>query len=91
MSKVIQIGVGHWGVNHKRILSELGVLVETCDINGQEDTTIYDGRTYFDHAVVCTPPNTHYDIVKELLLLRRHVFVEKPLAETADECRELYS
>jgi UDP-N-acetylglucosamine 3-dehydrogenase len=43
----------------------------------------------FDHAVVCTPPRTHYDIVKLLLESGKHVFVEKPLATSSKQCREL--
>ena len=90
MTKVIQIGVGHWGVNHKRILTELGVLEATCDFNGKETFKTLDGiptNVEADHAVVCTPPDTHYELVKMLLEKEKHVFVEKPLAETSEQCR----
>ena len=31
--KVVQIGVGGWGKNHSRILSEFDVLSAVCDAN----------------------------------------------------------
>ena len=31
--KIIQIGIGGWGKNHSRILSEFGVLSAICDMN----------------------------------------------------------
>jgi len=31
--KVVQIGVGGWGKNHSRVLSEFGVLSAVCDAN----------------------------------------------------------
>ena len=33
--KVVQIGVGGWGKNHSRILSEFGVLSAICDRDSQ--------------------------------------------------------
>ena len=33
--KVAQIGVGGWGKNHSRVLSEFGVLSAVCDTNSQ--------------------------------------------------------
>ena len=33
--KVVQIGVGGWGKNHSRVLSEFGVLSAVCDTNSQ--------------------------------------------------------
>lgn len=90
-TRVIQIGVGNWGVNHKRILSELGVLEATVDVNNKEDYRFYSEiiGLDFDHAVVCTLPNDHYHLTKWLLESGKHVFVEKPLAETVDQCSEL--
>ncbi|TPW27629.1 Gfo/Idh/MocA family oxidoreductase [Martelella alba] len=38
---------------------------------------------------ICLPDNMHYDIAKAALLSGKHVFCEKPLAETAAEAREL--
>ena len=33
--KIVQIGVGGWGKNHARILSEAGVLSAVCDIDAK--------------------------------------------------------
>ena len=78
MARVVQIGVGHWGRNHKRILEDMDVLVATVDINGQEDyKRITDVKEKYDHVVICTPPDTHFKLVTQLI--DKHIFVEKPL------------
>lgn len=42
------------------------------------------------HAVViATPINTHYHLAKQALLAGKHVLVEKPLATSAEEVKEL--
>ncbi|MBO6916804.1 MAG: Gfo/Idh/MocA family oxidoreductase [Rhizobiaceae bacterium] len=38
---------------------------------------------------ICLPDNLHYDVAKAALLAGKHVFCEKPLADTAEEAREL--
>lgn len=42
-----------------------------------------------DAVVVATPIRTHHDLVSRFLAAGKHVFVEKPLARTVDECRNL--
>ena len=42
-----------------------------------------------DAVVVATPPNTHYALCKRALLAGKHVLVEKPLAKTSAQAREL--
>lgn len=46
-------------------------------------------ETDFDAAHVLTPPNLHYELVRNLLTHGKHVLVEKPLAETTKECDAL--
>ena len=87
-ARVLQIGVGNWGVHHKRILSEMGVLKGTVDINGEEDYVDIPDVTY-DHVVICTPPDTHYELARKMLIAGKHVFVEKPLAMNSSQCRVL--
>ena len=38
---------------------------------------------------ICLPDNMHYDVAKAALLAGKHVFCEKPLADTAVQAREL--
>lgn len=42
-----------------------------------------------DAVVVATPTSTHYAIAKQALEAGKHVFVEKPLATSSEECRDL--
>src|SRR5690606_23376873 len=43
----------------------------------------------FDAAVVVTPPPTHRPIAGQLLEAGKHVLMEKPLATTIEDAREL--
>lgn len=43
-----------------------------------------------DAVIVTTPTKTHFDICKEALRHKKHVFVEKPLANSVYEYKELY-
>ena len=42
-----------------------------------------------DAVVVATPTSTHHRVVRDCLRAGKHVLAEKPLATTADACREL--
>jgi predicted dehydrogenase len=42
-----------------------------------------------DAVAIATPISTHYPIAREALLAGKHVFVEKPLAQTGREARAL--
>jgi predicted dehydrogenase len=42
-----------------------------------------------DAVVIATPAETHYGLAKESLHAGKHTLVEKPLAMTVDQCREL--
>jgi UDP-2-acetamido-3-amino-2,3-dideoxy-glucuronate N-acetyltransferase len=101
---VALIGAGHWGKNLARVFYELGVLKTICDSSEEtlkRKSTKYPGITtttsYSDiltspdiHAVViATPAEQHYSLAKKSLLADKHVFVEKPLAMTAQEGEEL--
>ena len=46
-------------------------------------------RDLVDAVVIATPTATHYDLTMKALEHDLHVFVEKPLAKTAAECRRL--
>lgn len=53
--------------------------------NWQEAITDPD----IDLIDICLPDNMHYDVAKAALLAGKHVFCEKPLADTAAQAREL--
>jgi predicted dehydrogenase len=42
-----------------------------------------------DLVDICLPDNLHYDVAKAALLAGKHVYCEKPLADTAAQAREL--
>jgi len=42
-----------------------------------------------DAVVIATPIQTHYELGSFLLANGKHVFIEKPLARTEEECRKL--
>ena len=97
--KVVQIGVGGWGKNHTRILSQLGVLVAVCDIDkkrSEEYGEKYSVSSYnsiesllgseeFDAAFVCTPTSTHTAIATQLIEAKKNVFLEKPMTYLSEE------
>lgn len=101
--KIVQIGVGGFGKNHTRILSQLGVLSAICDADSskaKEFGTKYSvnhyssvdsllGSEQFDAAFVCTPTSTHFEIAKMLLQKKKNVFVEKPMTYLSREGEEL--
>ncbi len=101
--KVVQIGVGGWGKNHTRILSQLGVLVAVCDIDkkrSEEYGEKYSVSSYnsiesllgseeFDAAFVCTPTSTHTAIATQLIEAKKNVFLEKPMTYLSEEGDDL--
>ena len=40
-------------------------------------------------VVIATPVSTHYSLAKECLEAGKHVFVEKPLADSSRKCQNL--
>lgn len=101
--RIAQIGVGGFGKNHVRILSQLGVLSALCDTDSNRATEFgakYSVNHYstidsllnsekFDAAFVCTPTSTHFEITKTLLQQKKNVFVEKPMTYLSREGEEL--
>ncbi len=101
--RIVQIGIGGWGKNHVRILSQLGVLVAVCDSDPQKNKQYgqkYSVNSYesldellrteeFDGAFVVTPTSTHMEIVKRLLEAKKHVFVEKPMTYQSKDGQSL--
>jgi len=97
------VGVGHIGREHARIYSHLpGVeLVGLCDIDSQvaqklaqkhgvkSFPTVQALAEEVDAATISTPTNTHHEIAGQLLRLGRHVLIEKPIADSTGQAKEL--
>jgi UDP-2-acetamido-3-amino-2,3-dideoxy-glucuronate N-acetyltransferase len=101
---IVVIGSGYWGKNLVRNFHELGALLGICDIDENtlksfkekypEIRTHTDiGKAFTDPEVkavaIATPAATHYAVVKEALLAKKDVFVEKPIALRYKEGEEL--
>jgi len=100
---VAVIGCGYWGKNLVRNFYDLGALAMVCDLTPQgrdlakelaPRVVIVDNfeqvlSAHVGAVVIATPAETHYDVVKKSLLAGKDVFVEKPLALTYAQGREL--
>ena len=102
--RVGQAGLGYWGPNLARNLAELAELRWLCDVSEDvlseasaphpqaQTTTSFDELLtdpQLDAVVIATPVVTHYELSKQALLAGKHVFVEKPQAQSSAEAEEL--
>ncbi len=97
--KVGVIGAGYWGANLVRVCSELGVLESVCDANEAAIARIAEqypevGLEFdlasllerdIDAVVIAAPAPLHAELALEAIAAGKHVFVEKPLAMSADD------
>lgn len=98
------IGCGYWGKNLARNLDALNVLHLVCDPsehgrntaneiapNVETSTDFNDAiqREGIDAVVIATPAETHFDLASRAMESGRDVFVEKPLALSAEEGEQL--
>jgi len=103
-AKVAVIGCGTWGKNLVRNFHYLGVLHSVCDLDQELLKNIMEeypdisftnsiddvfSNQQIDGVIIATPSHTHYPLVKRALELGKHVYVEKPIATSADEAKEL--
>lgn len=101
--KIGVAGCGHWGKNHVRIFKELGVLWAVVDptAEGRDRAAVLapsaklfsDFNEFLleplDGIVLATPAPTHAQLASEALRAGMDVLVEKPLALTYTEARNL--
>jgi UDP-N-acetylglucosamine 3-dehydrogenase len=99
------LGLGMMGRHHARILQSNPAMrfAGAVDPGGDRFGAVGDGALIFatvdelltapggapDFAIVAVPTEEHLPAVRELAAAGVHVLVEKPLAATADEAREL--
>jgi UDP-N-acetylglucosamine 3-dehydrogenase len=102
---VAVIGTGFWGKNHARVLAELlsTRLICVCDSNLETAKSVGSGlgveytddlqsvltRPDVNAVTICTPTVTHANIATQALRAGKHVFVEKPMTNTASEAQDL--
>jgi UDP-N-acetylglucosamine 3-dehydrogenase len=97
--RVVLLGIGRMGRNHLRLTSEsadfeLVGVVDPGIANRPKGVTFFEDvaslrSVDFDVAIVATPTATHRDVVLELVRMKKHVLVEKPLASTFAQGREV--
>jgi len=97
------VGVGRWGRVHASKYATLqgAELVGVVDIRKERAravATLFGARPYYHHlellgkvdaVSVATPTTTHYQIAKDFLEAGVDVLLEKPMASTLQEAREL--
>lgn len=99
--KVALVGVGRMGKNHLRVLRETqGVeLVAVVDTHAAPPGDLGAipflrsvaelARVDCSTVVVASPTATHFDVASELVAMGKHLLVEKPLASTYAQSKEL--
>jgi len=101
--KLLLIGIGRWGKNHLKTLiklvDELYVVdsdssqLKTCrEFSIPEDHLSDDYRVFIDRVDgvdVVTPADNHLAICRECFDRKKDVFVEKPIALTSQEAKEM--
>ena len=70
-------------------LAQFGKQFPGAKLEGDYDKVLCDPE--IDAITIATPVNTHFDLAASALRAGKHVLVEKPLAQTSAECRELIS
>lgn len=99
MVKVALIGLGSMGQNHYRVLKSLTgfEIAALCDIQQTRD---YDEpfftdldemleKTDFEAAIIVVPTFLHKEVALKCLNKGKHLFIEKPVASTVDEAKEI--
>ncbi|MCH2060891.1 MAG: Gfo/Idh/MocA family oxidoreductase [Verrucomicrobiales bacterium] len=103
--KVGVVGVGAIGRNHARIYSEshaaeLSAIFDSDAEAAREISSQYGGHVVesleelcqmVDAASIATPTNTHRMVGEALLEAGKHVLIEKPIADSAEDAKALVS
>ena len=100
------VGAGSWGKNHLRVWRELGALRSVCELDESRSEKVKKESpsllvtpvlsqlledSKIEGIVIATPAETHLRLVKECLLAGKDVLVEKPMALSIAEGKELNS
>ncbi len=103
MIKIGVIGAGHLGKIHLKLLnsSKKFDLIGFYDIDKEssEELSKKEGYKYFsnlesllsnvDAVDIVSPTTTHFEIAKNVILKKKHVFIEKPITNKSENAKEL--
>jgi predicted dehydrogenase len=103
--KIGLIGLGYWGPNLARVVhtSDQCVFAACSDLDIKKLDKITRQypevkgfrdadellSTDVDAVLIATPISTHYELARQALRQGKHVFVEKPLADSSSHAEEL--
>ncbi|WP_343973731.1 Gfo/Idh/MocA family oxidoreductase [Kribbella koreensis] len=98
------VGCGYWGSKHVRVLHTLEMVGTVAVIDPNPDRALQLSRNYpaleaykdldeaiphVDAVIIATSPSTHKPLALKAIAAGVHVMVEKPLATTAADAREM--
>lgn len=105
LPRLAVVGCGYWGSKHVRVISETPGADLALAIDPRRERVESLHATYpnlpvateldaihhhdIDGVVISTPISTHFALARKALRAGKHVLVEKPLATSSAECREL--
>ncbi len=100
--KVVLVGLGRMGNNHLRVLREtpgfqlVGVVDAQVTRTDLGDVPLFrsvaelaESCLAFEAGVIATPTATHHEVALEMIALGKHLLVEKPIATTFVQGREV--
>lgn len=85
--KVGLIGVGKWGSILNKKLKKNSNLLFTAN----SKTTYENKLKLVDWVFIATPDQTHFSIVKKIILKKKNIFCEKPLTLNSKETKFLFN
>jgi UDP-N-acetylglucosamine 3-dehydrogenase len=100
-TRVVLVGLGRMGRNHLRVLRETPGLELAAVVDAKAEPPADLGavpfhrsiaelsKLDFDAAVISTPTATHHDVALEIIAMGKHLLIEKPIASTYAEGREI--
>ena len=105
MNKLGIIGVGNWGKNLVRDFSKISDIKKCTSRGNVQNIKwlkknypsieyVSNQKEIFNDeeinaVIISTPIKTHYALVKQALLSKKHVFIEKPICSKLSDAKEL--
>jgi predicted dehydrogenase len=70
----------------------LGKFIDYCGLKGARtftDPAAFFAQKDMDAVVITTPDFTHRDVALQAMKAGKHIYLEKPVAPTSEQCREI--